>query len=73
MVVLSSAIYHAERPQDVIAALITSKISKYQEHTDYRLQNWQAAGLYEPSVVRCTIATIEQNPNQWQSRNTRNS
>ena len=24
------------------------------------MQNWQAAGLYEPSVVRFTIATIEQ-------------
>ena len=28
MVVLSSATYHAELPQDVIASLITSKISR---------------------------------------------
>jgi len=61
MVVLSSAIYHTERPQDVIVALITSKVSKYQGQTDYRLHDWQAAGLYEPSVVRCTLATIETN------------
>lgn len=61
MVVLSSDIYHRERPQDIIVALVTSKVDKYQGKTDYKLHDWQAAGLFEPSVVRSTIATIELN------------
>ncbi|MDZ7365597.1 MAG: type II toxin-antitoxin system PemK/MazF family toxin [candidate division KSB1 bacterium] len=61
MVVISSNVYHTERPQDVIAALVTSKIGKYQGSTDYKLNDWTAAGLHAPSVVRCKFATIEQN------------
>jgi len=61
MVVLSSDEYHSERPQDVIAALVTSKVYKYKGKTDYNLNDWQEAGLFEPSVVRSTIATIELN------------
>jgi hypothetical protein len=61
MVVVSSKVYHAERPQDVVAALVTSKVGKYQGTTDYRLNDWTVAGLHTPSVVRCTLATIEQN------------
>lgn len=60
MVVVSTATYHAERPQDVIVALVTSK-TKYQGTTDYALIDWTVAGLHAPSVVRCTLATIEQN------------
>jgi len=61
MVVISTNVYHTERPQDVIAALVTSKIGKYQGTTDYKLNDWTVAGLHAPSVVRCTLATIEQN------------
>jgi hypothetical protein len=61
MVVISTNVYHRERPQDVIAALVTSKVGKYQGTTDYMLNDWTAAGLHAPSVVRCTLATIEQN------------
>jgi hypothetical protein len=61
MVVVSTKVYHTERPQDVIAALVTSKVGKYQGTTDYRLNDWTVAGLNAPSVVRCTLATIEQN------------
>jgi hypothetical protein len=61
MIVVSTNVYHKERPQDVIAALVTSKIGKYQGATDYRLNDWNFVGLHAPSVVRCTLATIEQN------------
>ena len=61
MVVMSSDAYHTERPQDVIAVLITTKVTKYQGTTDYALRDWQAARLHSPSVVRCALATIEQN------------
>lgn len=61
MVVISTKVYHTERPQDMIAALVTSKVGKYQGATDYMLNDWTIAGLYAPSVVRCTLATIEQN------------
>ncbi len=43
-VVLSSATYHAIRP-DVIVGLITSQI-KGLGATDYVLQDWQASGLH---------------------------
>jgi mRNA interferase MazF len=59
MVVVSSDTYHAERPQDVLAALVTTKVVKYQGQTDYALQDWQAAGLNQPSAVRTTLATVE--------------
>lgn len=61
MVVVSSDTYHAERPQDLIAALVTTKVTKYQGVTDYVLQDWSAAGLHAPSAVRSTLATVEQN------------
>jgi PemK-like, MazF-like toxin of type II toxin-antitoxin system len=61
MVGVSTKVYHSERPQDVIAVLVTSKVGKYQGTTDYRLNDWAVAGLHAPSVVRCTLATIEQN------------
>ena len=61
MVVLSSNVYHSERRQDVIVALVTSKVDKYQGKTDYKLHDWRETGLFEASVVRSTIATIELN------------
>lgn len=59
MVVVSADCFHAERPCDLLAALVTSKVDKYQGQTDYALQDWQQAGLHQPSAVRMTIATIE--------------
>lgn len=61
MVVISTNVYHTERPQDLIAALVTSKVGKYQGATDYKRNDWTLAGLHAPSVVRCTLATVEQN------------
>jgi hypothetical protein len=60
MVVVRADCFHAERPSDLLAALVTSKVDKYQGQTDYALQDWQQAGLHQPSAVRMTVATIEE-------------
>ena len=60
-VVLSSAVYHAHRP-DVIVGLITSQ-SKGLGATDYVLQDWQAAGLRVASVFRTFIVTLPPSTN----------
>lgn len=55
-VVLSSAIYHATRP-DVIVGLITTQTIALGS-TDYALQDWEAAGLLVASVFRSFIVTL---------------
>jgi mRNA interferase MazF len=55
-VVLSSATYHAIRP-DTIVGLITSRTSGLGI-TDYELQDWATAGLRVPSVFRSFIVTL---------------
>ena len=55
-VVLSSATYHANRP-DVIVGLITTQTTMLGI-TDYVLQDWQAAGLRAASVFRSFIVTL---------------
>lgn len=60
-VVLSSAAYHANRP-DVIVGLITSQ-TKGLGVTDYVLQDWQAAGLRVASVFRSFIVTLPPSAN----------
>lgn len=57
-VVVSSAVYHAVRP-DVIAALLTSQLRQATTATDYVLQDWSAAGLHAPSAFRSFIETFE--------------
>lgn len=56
--VVSSEKYHKERPQDVIVAVISSQLQKYNNATDFHLQDWQEAGISNASVVRCTLITI---------------
>lgn len=56
-VVLSSATYHAARP-DVIVGLITSQTSKATSPTDFPIHDWQAAGLRVPSAFRAFIVTL---------------
>ena len=58
-VVLSSAGYHAARP-DVIVGLITSQTGKATAPTDYIIQGWQAAGLRVTSAFRAFIVTLPQ-------------
>lgn len=57
-IVVSSATYHAERP-DVILAVVTSRIGKANSKTDYVLKDWSIAGLSKPSAVRIYIGTRE--------------
>jgi mRNA interferase MazF len=60
-VVLSSALYHANRP-DIIVGLLTSKTG-YLGVTDYVLLDWQEAKLRVVSVFRCFIATLPPSAN----------
>jgi mRNA interferase MazF len=60
-VVLSSEIYHANRP-DVIVGLVTSQ-TKNLGVTDYILQDWQKSGLRVPSVFRSFIVTLPPSAN----------
>ena len=48
--------YHLARP-DVILALITSKLSAATVITDYILQDWNQAGLHQPSAFRAFLET----------------
>lgn len=58
-VVISSTAYQQSRP-DVILMAITSQIRPNLNTGEYRLQDWQAAGLAKPSLIKPLIATIEQ-------------
>ncbi|MEH2205572.1 MAG: type II toxin-antitoxin system PemK/MazF family toxin [Nostoc sp.] len=60
-VVLSSATYHAIRP-DVIIGLITTQTTTLGI-TDYALQDWAAAGLRVASVFRSFIVTLPPSAN----------
>lgn len=56
--IVSGTVYHQERTQDIIVAVISSQTQKYNGRTDYILKDWQMAGLFQPSVVRSTLLTI---------------
>ncbi len=56
-VVISSEVYHQERP-DVILALITTNIANAKSATDYILQDWSAANLNRSSAVRNFLFTL---------------
>ena len=58
-VVISSAAYHRARP-DLIIMAITSQPRPVVGLGEVVVQDWQAAGLIKPSVVKPVIATIEQ-------------
>ncbi len=60
-VILSSATYHANRP-DVIVGLITTQATALGV-TDYALQDWQAAGLRVASIFRSFIVTLPPSAN----------
>jgi mRNA interferase MazF len=50
-IVVSSDLYHANRP-DLILAVLTTQVSSATSPTDYILQDWQSAGLHAPSAFR---------------------
>lgn len=60
-VVLSSATYHALRP-DKIVGLITTRTTGLGT-TGYELQDWAAAGLRVASVFRSFIVTLPPSAN----------
>ncbi len=59
-VIISSQSYQQNRP-DVILMAITSQVRQPLATGEALLQDWQAAGLVKPSVLKPLIATIEQN------------
>jgi mRNA interferase MazF len=60
-VILSSATYHAIRP-DIIVGMITSQ-KKGLGETDYILQDWAEAGLRVESIFRSFIVTLPKSSN----------
>lgn len=50
-VVVSSNIYHAHRP-DLILAVLTTQVASAATPLDYLLQDWASAGLHRPSAFR---------------------
>ncbi|HET9680136.1 MAG TPA: type II toxin-antitoxin system PemK/MazF family toxin [Gammaproteobacteria bacterium] len=57
-VVISTATYNENKP-DVILLAITSQISKLSVFGEANIQDWQAAGLLKPSVLKPVIFTAE--------------
>lgn len=57
-VIISRKTYQQLRP-DVILMAVTSQIHQPLIAGEARLQDWQAAGLPKPSVLKPLIATIE--------------
>lgn len=58
-VVLSSDVYHRQRP-DVIIGIITSQIAAATAITDCRIQDWQIANRRVPSAFRAFVVTLPQ-------------
>jgi mRNA interferase MazF len=55
-IVVSTAIYHAERP-DLILAPVTTQVAKASAKTDCILQDWSFAALKQPSAARMFLGT----------------
>ncbi len=58
-VVISSDLYHRERP-DIIILAITSQVRTAFGLGEVPVTHWQAAGLIKPSVFKPLVTTIEQ-------------
>jgi len=55
--VIASEMYLAERP-DVLVGILTTRQPSPAASSDYRLQDWQSAGLRAPSFFRAYLLTI---------------
>lgn len=55
-VVISTARYHDERP-DVILAILTTQTQTATTSLDYILQDWEEAGLHRESAFRAFLFT----------------
>ncbi len=58
-VIISGKSYQRNRP-DIVLMAITSQIRQPLTADEVLLQDWQAAGLVKPSMLKPLIATIEQ-------------
>jgi len=58
VLIISTDGFHHTRPQDLLVALITHRVWKYNGPTELFIQDWQLAGLTVPSVVRSSIYLI---------------
>lgn len=56
-VVISSDVYHANRP-DVVIGFLTTQVAVANAPTDYALQDWKVAGLLQPSAFRSFFVTV---------------
>jgi mRNA interferase MazF len=56
--VISSSAYHRQRP-DVILLAITSQVRPKLGFGEALVQDWQAAGLLKPSVLKPVLLTAE--------------
>ena len=57
-IVISSARYNRERP-DLIILTVTSRTRDRADYGEHSIEDWRAAGLLKPSVIKPLIATIE--------------
>jgi mRNA interferase MazF len=57
-VVISTDLYHAHHPNDVLVAFVTTQLRHATTPTDYVLLDWAAAGLRAPSAVRIYVETV---------------
>jgi mRNA interferase MazF len=57
-IVISSARYNRERP-DLIILAVTSRTRDAPDYGEHSIEDWRAAGLLKPSVIKPLIATIE--------------
>jgi mRNA interferase MazF len=58
-VIVSSRAYNASRP-DIIVMAVTSQVRTGAGSNDAVIEDWKAAGLLKPSVVKPVFATLEQ-------------
>jgi mRNA interferase MazF len=57
-VVLTSDLYHQHRP-DIVLGVLTTQTDSAKTPLDYRLQDWSAAGLRQPSAFRAYFSMAE--------------
>jgi hypothetical protein len=56
--IVSTEDFHRTRLDDLLVAFITHRTWKYHGPTDYLIQDWRAAGLTQPSVVRSSLYLV---------------
>ena len=59
-IVISSDSYDRSKP-DVILIAVTSQVNTELRFGEALVNNWSAAGLLKPSVIKPVIATVEKN------------